>query len=1675
MIQPNKSHPTCQACAWGSNKLQAVRPFGQGAIPLLIVGDYPDFQDAVEGRPFSHRTAAGSILVQVAKKAGYTLDQFWLIHALNCVPPYEKPEKSQATFPILNQCRAHLHDYLSLTKPKCILALGDLAVTTTTGYSGRKQTAKDLNGYVLDSLLGIPVVAAISPDAVLTSGKPALKESLIVAFLKAVHLAKNGGQFERPSFASAQLFPSPAAISTLPIQAGDVLMVDIETPYSTKGTEDELKADSDTFLEDPLDTDDLAPAADTSLPPTVAPTTAITQVQYGTATLGELQVHNWTAEVAAHSKELFNRRPLVAGWNIRNFDNPILRQHGLSISQYLDLMNMWHRYKPDLPMGLQFATSYFMPFAKPWKHLHHSDPGDYGVMDITSMQAIYQGLKMQMEKIVSPDTGITLLQSFLTHDVPLQYALDRIQQRGYPVDRERLTQFKEELAAQIQANYDAMLPLFPEEIVGAHSDFYYDRPAKLKQGFAEEDLVQVEREVPLRYNVARLRDNKSLRGKPIPPEIKAAAGQPWETATAGLEPKLVEKWLKKETHYSTEPVPQMVWAYRRTFNPNSRDQILAYLRYKIEEEFKEFAAHDAKWNGQGDPRGYKTNHLWEIPKDPNDPQKDWIGAKGLSRLNAKLAAAGKPDPFLTTLITNSKVAKMRSAFAESPAWQPTDANLVHTTFKLNPATGQLAAVAPNVLQCFSGDTEVLTPNGWERFDKYTEGTPVAQYHLDGRIEFVVPDGYVKQTRSDVIEITTQEQINLCVTSDHRCLVRDRRTGKTKVVRADEFPKDMQQICAGEFVGGQLSLRESQLTIIAALQADGHAAFAKRAIRPTIDFKLSRPRKIKRLMASLEAENIPFHLSNIPPRKPHHAPLTRITINPSNVPSWLTKEHKYFGPWILTLTKECFKFLAAEIFHWDGGVDRCAYVSKHESNVNWAQILQVLSGRRAVAKSFIADRRTGNSYWRIDTCDRKYAATANHTVTPQHEQTVYCVSVPSTFIVVRRNGRVAMTGQSPKHGKVSKQWRRVLRAHPGRRWVSLDFSGFHALTTGFEANDPSYIRAARIDIHGILGYIKEKLPEWERLVEGLRDPVLMSDEEIAQRVKKWARANAPVELGKTFKERRDKVYKTCIAEGTPILTDKGLVPIEKITLEHRLWDGVEWVHHDGIIDQGIQPVITWDGLTATPDHLVFTANGQAISIGRAAHQMDRLERTGNGGTPIRTLHRDLLRDSAHQRLQEAAMQMRMWNGGVGGSAGTCQWNVKRMSNMRSQRSNLFQAARNYWGQIRCYSRSLLESIKPKTSALWGAGDRMSIFFAEKFCALGHRAFAASFVSGRGNRPDQQRWPLRAWKLETSHPPTADGQSEKHQLDSVSRDAYDITRICNSVQPLHLQRNCKVWQERTDWGANNSSGIGLSSQAQMEVAPGSRPMQRARVFDIANAGPRFCFTAAGKLVANCVLGVQFGMRPRKMFNLNPDVFLSQTLAQEVWEIEASIWPRIFEFQDEQRQKAAAPPHYLMTRYGYVRWFYSVYTYEYDRVTRQMKTRPGPDSEKAVAFAPANDAFGHVRDTIIWLDTQLCPRTGLSWAEKFGLVNNVHDSLEFHCPSPHVEELLDLVGRLMQRRNRILSGPAAPEGLWCGAEAEVGQENEGMDTCEAVAIPAGPFDFDILSDIGWRVPSLEKGIPT
>lgn len=63
---------------------------------------------------------------------------------------------------------------------------------------------------------------------------------------------------------------------------------------------------------------------------------------------------------------------------------------------------------------------------------------------------------------------------------------------------------------------------------------------------------------------------------------------------------------------------------------------------------------------------------------------------------------------------------------------------------------------------------------------------------------------------------------------------------------------------------------------------------------------------------------------------------------------------------------------------------------------------------------------------------------------------------------------------------------------------------------------------------------------------------------------------------------------CLGGDTLVLTkEKGYIHLRDVTTDVQLWDGEEWVRHQGLVRRGVKPVVRVAGILATPDHLIKT--------------------------------------------------------------------------------------------------------------------------------------------------------------------------------------------------------------------------------------------------------------------------------------------------------------------------------------------------------------------------------------------------------------------------------------------------------------------------------------------------------
>lgn len=85
---------------------------------------------------------------------------------------------------------------------------------------------------------------------------------------------------------------------------------------------------------------------------------------------------------------------------------------------------------------------------------------------------------------------------------------------------------------------------------------------------------------------------------------------------------------------------------------------------------------------------------------------------------------------------------------------------------------------------------------------------------------------------------------------------------------------------------------------------------------------------------------------------------------------------------------------------------------------------------------------------------------------------------------------------------------------------------------------------------------------------------------------------------------DTTQRWCLAEGMPVLVRdrNGVVfelPVQEVTIDYDVWDGENWVSHMGVEFSGDKEVITWQGVTATPEHIVWVNIDTKVPLGYAA--------------------------------------------------------------------------------------------------------------------------------------------------------------------------------------------------------------------------------------------------------------------------------------------------------------------------------------------------------------------------------------------------------------------------------------------------------------------------------------------
>jgi superfamily II DNA or RNA helicase len=323
--------------------------------------------------------------------------------------------------------------------------------------------------------------------------------------------------------------------------------------------------------------------------------------------------------------------------------------------------------------------------------------------------------------------------------------------------------------------------------------------------------------------------------------------------------------------------------------------------------------------------------------------------------------------------------------------------------------------------------------------------------------------------------------------------------------------------------------------------------------------------------------------------------------------------------------------------------------------------------------------------------------------------------------------------------------------------------------------------------------------------------------------------------------------SCIAYNTPVLTHSGWVPIQAVRDTDLVWDGVEFVKHEGLVARGRKRTIDCFGVRMTPDHEVFTDVGwrtaeESAGLDRADVRLPysavttRYERWENQEGPLALSL--LLRQGSSAREPVPSHE-------APHDSQTLRMSARQQNAQYDEHTPLQNMGGN--------AKTLLRSYKQRLAALWWAGRTSKHRLAKqlrKFLER-HGAYlrrALDFGSYRQQRP------LFARKLPVGYGTTAVEQYAEQCLARHAERAHDAGSSGKSVRPSRSNTCC------------------TAGQIQVAAGKGADYAGEEDVFDISQCGPRNQFVVMGRcgtplIVHNCGVAytdnqetVEFDATPR-----------------------------------------------------------------------------------------------------------------------------------------------------------------------------------------------------------------------
>ncbi len=305
--------------------------------------------------------------------------------------------------------------------------------------------------------------------------------------------------------------------------------------------------------------------------------------------------------------------------------------------------------------------------------------------------------------------------------------------------------------------------------------------------------------------------------------------------------------------------------------------------------------------------------------------------------------------------------------------------------------------------CYDEETQILTDSGWKYFENLSKSDRVAQVHDDGHYNFVFPTKYVDEYyEGEMVHFTDYHgKVDSLVTPNHRVVYQ--KGGELKKQDAEDITfyhtKDMIRSASSQDTFKELSLTE---VLKIAFQADGSFTSTGNKIR----FSFAKRRKIERMQSILDESDIEYKMYKLKRGN------TEFNINYSA--NHMVKDFS----WVDTSNLDanwCQEFIE-ELSYWDATrrhENRFKFDTTNEEVIDVVELISLSAGYGCLITHSEDNRKPHFSavFTAHIMKDNRAGGQSISKEFVEYSGNIYCVTVPTGKILVKRNRSTLVSGNS----------------------------------------------------------------------------------------------------------------------------------------------------------------------------------------------------------------------------------------------------------------------------------------------------------------------------------------------------------------------------------------------------------------------------------------------------------------------------------------------------------------------------------------------------------------------------------------------------------------------------------------------------------------------------------------